>query len=147
MRPGSVGQACLGIEEVVCAVNVEVSHRFRIPIIIVAHALYGIAYVAVLHIDVCRQAAGDVYIGTGVDIRIELASCIMVILLQGIYRAYIIAHPGYVAEVVTAMPVGRAAQYCVHAAVAVVEVENTAPEVVVVVFQTHEVALGHQLAL
>ena len=146
MTVGGVSQAHFGIEEVVIAINIESCGSTYIPVVVVADTLDGIADMAVLQVNIAVEALGDINIGASEDVGIELAAHIIIILLQGIEVAHIVAHPSHITEVIATVPIHSATKHGIYATARVVEVEHTATEVVVIVFEANEVALVNFVA-
>ena len=137
----------LGIEEIIFLMNVENLHSVGVIVEVVAAAGDLVVDMAVLQVTESRKSGSDRNIGTGIDIAVELFAKIAIILLQGINRADIVAHPGDLAEVMAAEIVQSAAEDSQDPTVIVRQREHTAPETVVIFFQADEVAFLDLLAV
>ena len=133
----------LGIEEIPFAVYGKTCHTADVPVVVVRYAIDGVFDMPVLQVGESRKVAVDIISSAGIDVCVEFAAFVVVVFLQRIDRAHVVAHPCHIAEMMTVEIIHRAAEYHIPPVLLIVDVHKTAAESVLIVFQPHEIRFGH----
>ncbi len=135
------------VKEIPVAVQVEAGHRAGVPVEVVAGSPYGVVDVPVLQVGVSRESVDDVVVSAHEYVGVELPPRVVVILLQRVDGANVVAHPFHLSEVVAPVPVGGSATHEREVSALEFHVDHAAAEVIVVVFQADEVRLLDEVAV
>ena len=147
MRTLSEVDAYLRVEEIPVAVHVEVCRSLGIPVPVVGGSFYGIVYVAVLQVCESGERAGYVVIGADVCVRVEFLAGVVVIFLQRVDGADIIAHPVDLSVMMAVKLVGCDTEGGVPFSMAVVQGCHSSAEIVDVMLEPYQVGFLHKLSL